>query len=138
VGLGHEVGDTPGEKNGRITGVYPWGKQWPPPKGAGNYCGAESKPWADEVIEGYDDGYAHTSPVGSFAPNKFGLYDMGGNAWQWCEDWYDTEQRYRVLRGASWYEFSPFNLLSSARYYGGAPDGRCNGGGFRCVIGKVP
>ncbi len=138
VGLGHEVGDAPGEKNGRITEVYPWGKQWPPPKGAGNYCGEESKPWADESIDGYDDGYAYTSPVGSFAPNKFGLYDMGGNVWQWCEDWYDTEQRYRVLRGASWYEFSPFNLLSSARYYGGAPDGRCNGGGFRCVIGKVP
>jgi serine/threonine protein kinase len=138
VGLGHEVGDTPGEKNGRITGVYPWGKQWPPPKGAGNYCGEESKTWADEVIEGYNDGYAYTSPVGSFAPNKFGLYDMGGNVWQWCEDWYDTEQRYRVLRGGSWYEFSPFNLLSSARYYGGAPDGRCTGGGFRCVIGKAP
>ena len=42
VGLDHETGDTPKDKNEKIKGVYPWGTQWPPPQGAGNYSGEES------------------------------------------------------------------------------------------------
>ncbi len=49
--------------------------------------------------EGYDDGYTFSAPVGSFAPNSFGLYDMCGNAWEWCADYFDRD----------WYSRTPKN-----------------------------
>ena len=122
VGLEGEVGSTPREKEGKIKGVYPWGRQWPPPKGAGNY---------DPAL-GADD-YDYTSPVGSFKPNKHGLYDMGGNVWQWCEDRYEGEQISRVLRGASWNYVNPGILLSSYRDISN-PGFRLSNVGFRCVL----
>jgi len=135
VGLTGESGGTPSEKSMKIKDVYPWGNQWPPPSGTGNYadasCNLKHSGWT--TIEGYDDGYAETSPVGSFAANKYGLYDMGGNVWQWCEDWYDGDQKYRVLRGASWYSSVSGRLLSSSRSLG-TPDGRFIDDGFRCVL----
>ncbi|MCX6887732.1 MAG: SUMF1/EgtB/PvdO family nonheme iron enzyme [Verrucomicrobia bacterium] len=122
VGLEGEAGGTPKDKDSKIKGVYPWGTQWPPPKGAGNY----------NKSLGVDD-YDYTSPVGSFAPNKHGLYDMGGNVWQWCEDWYDGAQTSRVLRGASWGIDDPGYLLSSNRGNFN-PGSRSNSVGFRCVL----
>jgi len=141
VGLPDEAGSTPKEKDGKIKDVYPWGSSWPPPSGAGNYADSSAKArftdWT--VIEGYSDGYATTSPVGSFSANQFGLYDMGGNVWQWCEDWYDGNQKYRVLRGASCYNYYPRNLLSSYRSRR-TPDYRYFLIGFRCVLvgGSAP
>jgi Sulfatase-modifying factor enzyme 1 len=138
VGLDSEPGETPYEKSIKIK-VYPWGTQWPPPSGVGNYCGVESR-IGDEpskwiVIEGYNDGYPRTSPVGSFAANKNGLYDMGGNVWQWCEDWYNSENTHRVLRGGSWDSHNPIFLLTSSRDYI-TPDYRGAFIGFRCVLAR--
>jgi formylglycine-generating enzyme required for sulfatase activity len=121
--------------------AYPWG-EWPPALDAGNYYDVSA---ANEfnsrgvtngsVAEDYNDGYVATAPVGSFGTNRFGLFDLGGNVWEWCQDRYDPESRgdERVLRGASW--LSPFQhlLLSSYRYRRG-PNFRHSSNGFRCVI----
>jgi len=122
VGLTRETGSTPEAKNGGLRDVYPWGKEWPPPKGAGNYDGSLNV-----------DNYEYTSPAGSFAANKLGLHDMGGNVWEWCEDWYRSGNSYRVLRGASWNYYYPVDLLSSFRL-NFTPGGRYYSIGFRCVL----
>jgi formylglycine-generating enzyme required for sulfatase activity len=95
------------------------------------------------------DGYVFTAPVGSFKPNAFGLYDMLGNAWQWCSDRYDP--RYytealktdptgpdsgdlRVLRGGSWVD-GPIYTRSTKRS-GLTPGNRSDFTGFRVV--RIP
>jgi hypothetical protein len=138
VGLGPEPGSTPRERDAKTPNVYPWGKDWIPPKGAGNYCGEESfrveEPPGWEVIGGYDDGYARTSPVGSFKANRFGLFDMGGNLWEWCEEYDDPgrPQSAHTKRGASWYDNGSNRLLSSSR--SPANLSRDDMTGFRCVL----
>ena len=87
------------------------------------------------------DGYAFTAPVGSFEPNAFGLYDMHGNAWQWCADRYGKDYyaasptddptgpdsgKERVLRGGSWY-IRPDGVCSASRCVSAGPPGQPHG-----------
>ena len=134
VGLPEESGRTAEMRDMGVPDVYPWGTQWPPPVGAGNYTGEETG--SDVAIKGYDDGFAWTSPVGSFAANKFGLFDMGGNVWQWCMDTWNSDSKAKVLRGASWYNGAlKLSLLSSCRVHA-APDSMSDNFGFRIVRAK--
>jgi len=124
VGLGQEKGNTPKEKHLGIKDVCPWGKGWPPPKGAGNYS---------ELLK--VDEFKDTAPVGSFAANQHGLYDLGGNALEWCEDKYSPNRSWRVLRGASFADNARSHLWSSYRHYI-TPNMRIHFvfAGFRCVL----
>ena len=123
VGLRKEKGNTPEAKSMGINDVYPWGKEWPPPKGAGNY---------HKTLK--VDEFEYTSPVGSFAANAQGLHDMGGNVWEWCEDNYEPTSPYRVLRSASWNTDHRDSQLSCARLTL-TPDYRDYFiVGFRCVL----
>ncbi|MFC5456954.1 formylglycine-generating enzyme family protein [Prosthecobacter fluviatilis] len=141
-----------GEKEKRKTGalpfqmptvpdVFPWGDDFPLTKKnkPGNFRDASltgKAPGADgkeDSLETYDDGFPTTAPVMSFKPNKLGLYDLGGNVWEWCEDWYDNAQQDRELRGASWHDNNRGFLLSSYRLHG-PPGGRHGDHGFRCVV----
>ena len=117
------------------------------PDDAGNYLGEECKTAAGlaelkaagydvsswPVIEGFNDGKVFTAAAGSFPPNGLGIYDLGGNVWEWCQDEYEPGSASRVLRGGSWGGSSRDYVLSSYRYYGD-PGGRDGYFGFRAVV----
>lgn len=86
-------------------------------------------------------------PVASLAPNELGIYDMSGNAWEWCKDWYDenyysvspqnnpqgpASTNYRVVRGGSWFGSWASCTMSSRHGVFGDSSGLSNG--FRYVI----
>ena len=140
AGIGREErwwSDTTPETVNKPEDIFPWGKDWPPPEGAGNYSDESRREKAPRgragYLDGYDDGYPTTAPVMRFAPNEHGLYDMGGNVWEWVEDWWNDSKEHRVLRGGSWFDGVRGNLPSSHRSPF-APDDRDRIRGFRVVL----
>ena len=120
-------------------------------------------PWGDEydgkkfwrwiASDGEENG---TRPVGSFPAGEspYGLLDMAGNVWNWCNDWYDEgfygdktgsvrnaenqsvgEKKERVVRGGSWYRGKTFYVNSAARGFN-TPEYSRDDCGFRCVAGQ--
>jgi len=125
----------------RSSGRYPWGPQWPPPPSAGNFSDLSRKEhaWREEAvfIEGYDDGFPLSAPVMSFPPNEFGLYDLSGNVWEWCEDWRHWDRTRKVLRGGSWQVGESRSLELAHRHFH-ARETQFSHTGFRVVVVVPP
>lgn len=131
VGLPEEPGVTPEEKDRKVEDFYPWGGEYPPPNGSGNYSGAADG-WSYQ-LEGYADGEKFAAKVGSYTANRLGIYDMGGNVWEWCSDWFNGAQEDHTIRGASFNQGTAGRLVSS--YRAPKPPGhRDFNVGFRCVV----
>lgn len=117
-------------------GLYPWGNG-SPPNGVENLAGGKDvsprgRHWSN-AFAGYGDGWWGPAPVGSFAANRFGLHDMGGNVSEWVADcwhkgyrrapangaaWVNSGCRNRLYRGGSW-SSAPLQTRSAWRISGG-------------------
>jgi len=67
---------------------YPWGQTLPAPPKAGNFADESARTLVPVVLQGYDDGYPATAPVGSYSPNALLMFDLGGNVAEWVHDLY--------------------------------------------------
>ena len=133
---------------------YPWGDTIT--HSQANYFSSTAFSYDVSPTRGYhptynDGSWLYTSPVGSFAANGYGLYDMTGNVWEWCWDFWDdlyyssspgTDPRGpasgtgRVIRGGSWYDNSNNCRVAFRESYTPAYDGDYYG--FRVVRGSAP
>ncbi len=139
--------------------TFPWGGEWPPPADAGNFfdeTAAASFPSGKFSGLPGSDAYPATSPVGVFRASGDGLFDLAGNAFEWCVNPYSASlnsadilslapglkketgsgrKPMRVLRGSSWYTYGRVYLLAATR--GSAQqDLRYSDIGFRVVLAR--
>ena len=146
-------------RGGLVNNIYPWGNE-------GINTGApKANTWEGKFpyFNEKKDGYILAAPVKSFAPNKYGLYDMAGNVWEWCSDLYnydyykslkdkitvnpkgpstsyDPQEAYtlkRSLRGGSFLcNDSYCSGYRNGRRMKSSPDTGLENTGFRCVKNK--
>ena len=109
-------------------------------------------PWGDEPDRKYANfSSSGIAPVKRFEPNGYGIYDMIGNVWEWCSDWYSDDYyrvaprnnpegpftgTHKVLRGGTWYS-NEGQIRITNRYYS-LPEIKSFHIGFRCVQPALP
>ncbi len=112
---------------------YPWGDDMPPTGKAGNFADLSARSILTNVLSNYNDDYPVTAPVGSFAANPAGLFDLGGNVAEWVNDRYGirtggagveadpfgpADGPYHVVRGSGWRHSSIGELRLAYRDFG--------------------
>ncbi|NOX52129.1 MAG: PEGA domain-containing protein [Gammaproteobacteria bacterium] len=110
---------------------FPWGQNLPPPDRQGNYADRSASALVGRIIFGYNDNHQAAAPVATFKANHLGLFDMGGNAAEWINDFYGIPDKaavtdplgpssgdYHVIRGSSWMHGTITELRFSFRDYG--------------------
>jgi formylglycine-generating enzyme required for sulfatase activity len=146
-------------RGGLINNIYPWGNEHI------NKGSAKANSWEGNFpyFNSTKDGFVKSAPVKTFSANQYGLYDMAGNVWEWCSDWYnnkyyeelkdkttvnpagptksfDPQEPYtpkRVLRGGSFLcNDSYCSGYRVARRMKSSPDTGLEHTGFRCVRDK--
>ena len=142
-------------RGGMRDAIYPWGNESKDMGKKANFWQGLF-PYQNTV----KDGYITTAPVSSFLANGYGLYDMAGNVWEWCADWYGVEyykeslatqlnpqgpsdgynfsnpyEPHKVMRGGSFLcNDSYCSGYRNARRMGSSLDTGLNHVGFRCVL----
>jgi serine/threonine protein kinase len=120
---------------------FPWGGVWPPPAGC-NLSGEEMRdggttPTDWPILTGHRDIFRRTSPVDAHTPNRYGIHDMAGNLWQFCQDGPSSENN-RWIRGGSWADSQKNRFDIDSPDTKRLPDVRVVDAGFRCVIARKP
>lgn len=124
---------------------YPWGNELLP--NGEHRCNIWQGDFPEKNTE--EDGYSGTAPVTSYKPNSYGLYNMAGNVWEWCEDWFSANYPLlqikdnptgpgggdaKVIRGGSYLcHHSYCNRYRVAARTANTPDSSTGNLGFRCV-----
>ncbi len=137
-----------GQAGSRYECRLPTEAEWEYACRAGNpgaYCFGDAESELEQYAWYAENSGGKTQPVGQKKPNPWGLYDMHGNVWEWCQDWYSDYSKKpvtdptgpvkgtsRVLRGGSW-GVGPTNLRSAYRL-NCASVTRSDNFGFRCVF----
>lgn len=136
---------------GKERTIFVWGDDYPTKRKVANLADSQFKKSRFynsnfHIFPNYDDGYTYTSPVAAYPANGYGLRDMAGNVWQWCEDWSDvtyyskspyedprgpTIGTKRIIRGGAF--DIPCEIARLSRRVSMEPDVRNNEKGFRCV-----
>jgi len=136
-------------RGGLVQKAFPWGDELTP--GGKHFCNIWQGNFPD--YNSLDDGFLGTSPVKTFQPNNYGFYNMAGNVWEWCGDWFSRDFHLsasrdnpqgplygtsRVMRGGSFLCHRSYcNRYRVAARSSNTPDSSTSNLGFRCAMDVV-